>query len=126
MVTTTNTIWNTTWAGIEHAELDSNNWVQMAFRWTTDYTGDDIKEYKVFGEIRGEAFSETFHFDDTKRLAYEEYEDRVLILDNECIYCIECGEYARNPEFALAVSQTGGYCLDCAPDPDDDTATRWL
>ena len=123
----TETTWNTrNWAGIEHSELDSNNWVQMAFRWTTDHTGESIKEYRVFGEIRGESFAETFYFDDTKTLAYEEYEDRVSILDNECVYCVECGEYARNPEFALAVSQTGGYCLDCAPDPDDETATRWL
>lgn len=121
-----NTETTTKWAGIEHEELDSSNWVQMAFRFTTDSSGECIREYRVFGEIRGESFNEEFYFDDTKRLAYEEYQDRVSILDNECIYCVECGEYARNPEFALAVSQTGGYCLDCAPDPDDEEATRWL
>lgn len=115
----------TKWAGIEHEELDSKNWVQMAFRWVTR-DGDSHREYRVFGEIRGETFCEEFYFDDTKRLAYEEFEDRVSILDNKCVYCVECGEYARNPEFALAVSQTGGYCLDCAPDPEDETATRWL
>lgn len=123
---TTASIWNTQWAGLEHAELDSNNWVQMAFRWTSDKDGNPIKDYRVFGEIRGEMFSEIFLCEDSKTLAYEEYEDRVLILENECIYCVECGEYARNPEFANAVSQTGGYCLDCAPDPDDEKATRWL
>ena len=112
----------TKWAGIEHEELDSRNWVQVAFRINTDFE----REYKVFGEIRGESFYEDFYFDDTKTLAYDFFSEKCSILDNGCIYCVECGEYATNPEFANAVSQTGGYCLACAPDPDDTEATRWL
>lgn len=114
------------WSGIEHQELDSRNWVQVAFRATRSEEGAVEREYKVFGEIRGEEFSEDFYFDDSKRLAYEFFYEKCSILDNGCIYCVECGEYATNAEFASAVSQTGGYCLGCAPDPDDETAIRWL
>lgn len=113
------------WAGIEHAELDSSNWVQMGFRMGRDSSGEMVKEYKVFGEIRGESFDEGFWVDDTKVLAYEYYEEKVSILDNNCIYCVDCGEYAKNPEFANAVSQTGGYCLDCAPEIDDEETVRY-
>ena len=113
------------WAGIEEYELDANNWVQMGFRFDNDESGDPFRVYLVFGEIHSERFEEEFYFNDTKSLAYEFYQKKVDVLDNGCIYCIECGEFATNPEFALAVSQTGGYCLDCAPDPDDETATRW-
>lgn len=116
---------STKWSGIEHEELDSNNWVQMAFKWVT-IDGESQRHYKVFGEIRSESFCEEFYFDDTKTLAYDFFWDKEAILDNGCIYCIECGEYATNPEFANAVSQTGGYCLDCAPDSDDEDAIRWL
>ena len=133
MVTNTSNTTLQGWSGIEHSELDSKNWVQMAFRWHTvsDEAGnhESVRVYKVFGEIRGEAFYEDFYSDSTtqnKDSAYDFYWDKEEILDNECIYCVDCGEYARNPEFALAVSQTGGYCLDCAPDPDDEKAIRWL
>lgn len=121
----TETTTTTQWAGIEHEELDSNNWVQMAFKWVTR-DGESQRHYKVFGEIRSESFYEEFYFDDTKVLAYEFYDTKVSILENKCVYCVECGEFATNQEFANAVSQTGGYCLDCAPEADDEEATRWL
>lgn len=114
------------WAGIEEYEVNADNWVQMGFRFENDEIGNPFRVYLVFGKIHAESFEEEFYFDDTKALAYEFYEEKVSILDNGSIYCVECAEYATNPEFALAVSQTGGYCLDCAPDPDDESATRWL
>lgn len=118
------------WACIEHEELDSNNWVQMAFRWVTISDTEDrsefAREYRVYGEIRGAGFSESFQTDDTKRMAYEFYNEKFSVLENGCVYCVECGEFATNPEFANAVSQTGGYCLDCAPEADDTEAIRWF
>ena len=114
------------WAGIEEYEVNADNWVQMGFRFENDEIGNPFRVYLVFVKIHAESFKEEFYFDDTKALAYEIYEEKVSILDNGSIYCVECAEYATNLEFALAVSQTGGYCLDCAPDPDDESATRWL
>ena len=113
------------WSGIEHEELDSKSWVQMGFRMGRDSSGETIREYKVFGEIRGEKFEEEFWVDDTKILAYDFFYEKTSILENRCVYCVDCGEYATTPEFANAVSQTGGYCLDCAPEIDDEEAIRY-
>jgi hypothetical protein len=109
------------WVCIESESVDSRNWVQVAFR----FSKGSQKEYWVFGEILGEKFSEDFYYDDTKRLAYEYYTEKILILENGSVYCVECGEFADNKEFANSVSQTSGYCLDCAPDSEDTEATRW-
>jgi len=111
-------------AGIEQYG-DDEGYVQMGFKNGLDENGDYFREYIVLGSLKGEQFFEHFFFDDPKKMAYEYYDEKVNIIDNGCIYCIECGEYAQNPEFAIAVSQTGGYCLDCAPDPDDQEAIRW-
>lgn len=109
------------WAGIEGSELDKDNFVKVDFRWVV--TGEKpYREYFVGGKIRGEQFSENFGSpeEDNKRLAYDLYWEKLAILENGCIYCVECENYATNPEFANAVSQTSGYCLDCVPSPDNE------
>jgi len=113
------------WSGIEEYEVNADNWVQMGFRFDKDENGDPFRVYLVFGEIHSEKFEEEFYFDDTKKDAYDFYQKKIDVLDNGSIYCVECGEYATNPEFALAVHQTRGYCLDCAPDQDDEDTIRW-
>jgi hypothetical protein len=97
------------WAGIEHEELDSENWVQMGYRF---WQGSRI--YLVFGEIRAEHFKEEFYTDNTKTMAYDFYYEKVAILENGCVYCAECGKYATSSKFASSVSQTG-FCPNCAP-----------
>lgn len=59
------------WSAIESEELDSKNWVQVAFRFI-DWNN---REYRVFGEVHGEPFSEHYYSDtdDNKRLAYDLY-----------------------------------------------------
>jgi hypothetical protein len=66
---TTNTA--TKWAGIESEALDSNTWIQMGYR----HSASGTREYRVFGEIHGKSFSESYHSDsdDNKRLAYDYY-----------------------------------------------------
>ncbi len=57
------------WSAIESEELNTQNWIQVAFR----NAGEGHREYRVFGELYGEPFSEHFYTDDTKRLAYDFY-----------------------------------------------------
>jgi hypothetical protein len=59
------------WAGIESEELDSNNWVQVAYR----NAGNGTRQYLVLGAVCGERFEESYHSDsdDNKRLAYSLY-----------------------------------------------------
>jgi len=59
------------WAGIESAELDSDNWVQVGFRNAVNGT----REYLVLGALCGVRFEESYHSDsdDNKRLAYSLY-----------------------------------------------------
>jgi hypothetical protein len=59
------------WAGIESAELDSDNWVQVGFRNAVSGT----REYLVLGAVCGVRFEESYHSDsdDNKRLAYSLY-----------------------------------------------------
>jgi hypothetical protein len=113
------------WSGIESLEINSDNWAQMAFRFTDLEHGESHRIYKVFGSLGGSSFSEEFFFDDTKAMAYDFYWEKQTIMENGSVSCIECSDYATNAEFANAVSQTGGYCLDCAPDPEDQDAIRW-
>jgi hypothetical protein len=59
------------WSGIESEELDSENWIQVAFR----AGGGSHREYRVFGELCGIPFSEHYGSDndDNKSLAYSYY-----------------------------------------------------
>jgi hypothetical protein len=59
------------WSGIESEELNAQNWIQVAFR----FMEAGHREYRVFGELYGEPFSEHYYSteDDTKRLAYDYY-----------------------------------------------------
>lgn len=61
----------TKWAGIESESLDSNNWVQVAYR----NADKGHREYLVVGEVCGVRFEESYHSesDDNKRLAYSLY-----------------------------------------------------
>jgi hypothetical protein len=65
----------TKWAGIESESLDSNNWVQMAYR-NSPY---GYREYLVIGEVGGVRYEESFHSDsdDNKRLAYALYYEKL-------------------------------------------------
>jgi hypothetical protein len=121
MTTTTK---RTNWAGIESESMDSANWVQVAYRATVE--GEFERHYKVFGEIQNEGFAEDFMGEDSKELAYDFYWEKLSIIELGSVYCVDCGEFATTQECANAVSQTGGYCLDCAPEQDDEEATRWL
>ena len=98
------------WSGIEHEELDSENWVQMSFRWQ-----GENRIYRVFGEIRAKHFQEEFYFDDTKRLAYEFYRQKVSILENGCVYCDKCEEAPDTAESVAFIKQEG-FCYGCHPD----------
>lgn len=62
---------STSWSGIESEELNSQNWVQVAFRFNEQKT----REYRVFGQVYGEDFGEYYYSedDDNKSLAYSFY-----------------------------------------------------
>jgi hypothetical protein len=62
------------WSAIESEELDSKNWIQVAFRFE-GFMEDRFREYRVFGELAGVPFSEHYYSaaDDNKRLAYDFY-----------------------------------------------------
>lgn len=61
------------WAGIESEELDSDNWVQVGFRWDTNSAGHPHREYVVFGKLKGEEFREMFQLEESKELAYSRF-----------------------------------------------------
>jgi hypothetical protein len=63
------------WSAIESEELSNQNWIQVAFR----NVEAGHREYRVFGEVYGEPFSEHYYSDtdDTKRLAYDYYWEKL-------------------------------------------------
>jgi hypothetical protein len=67
------------WSAIESEELNAQNWIQVAFR----NTGAGHREYRVFGEVYGEPFSEHYYSteDDTKRLAYDFYWEQLAKIE---------------------------------------------
>lgn len=67
------------WAVIESEALDSNNWVQVAYR----NTANGYREYLVLGEACGVRYEESYHSDsdDNKRLAYDHYRERLAELE---------------------------------------------
>ncbi len=68
------------WSGIESEELNSENWIQVAFR----FVDWNTREYRVFGELYGEPFSEHYYSDtdDNKRLAYDYYWEQLDKLES--------------------------------------------
>jgi len=64
------------WAGIESAEMNPENWVQVGFRFIGQ---EGEREYRVFGQLYGEDFQETYssEYDDAKSLAYTYCEEQL-------------------------------------------------
>jgi hypothetical protein len=71
----------TNWAGIESEELNSDNWVQVKFRWTKNTEGHQYREYVVFGKLKGKGFRELYDYDESKELAYNHYWEVLEVLE---------------------------------------------
>lgn len=66
------------WAGIESEELNEDNFVQVAYRFD-----GETREYLVSGKVAGESFTENFYQDDTKRMAYDYYWEKLSLIESQ-------------------------------------------
>jgi hypothetical protein len=107
----------TRWVGIESEELNPENWIQVGFRFT-DQGGH--REYRVFGQLYGEDFEETYSSDtdNTKSLAYSYFGEQLKRIQNVQFRLYDTYE-VWNHDFVEVACQT------CAVDFARDNSLEW-
>lgn len=107
----------TRWAGIESEELNSENWIQVGFRFV-DQKGH--REYRVFGQLYGEDFEEQYSSDtdNTKALAYSYFVEQLKRIQHVQTWLHNTYEVWDHDFVELA-------CENCAVNFAEERSLEW-
>jgi hypothetical protein len=107
----------TRWVGIESEELNPENWIQVGFRFT-DQGGH--REYRVFGQLYGEDFEETYSSDtdNTKSLAYSYFGEQLKRIESAQTWLYDAYEVWDHDFVEVA-------CETCAVEFAKERSLEW-